>query len=124
MAKLRIPTGNGKAFLDVEFDRGVPNAGPNYRPATFATSDPVVQKILESSYMFNSLYKIYKVVSDEPKQAPEAKNEIEQLPSIYTMEEAVSYLKGRGAKATQLKDNEAIKKYAEKIGVAFPNLNL
>ena len=36
-------------------------------------------------------------------------------------EEAVAYLKANGAKATNLKDDESIKKYMEKIGVIFPN---
>lgn len=128
-AVLRIPTSKGKAFIEVTFDRGVPNAGPNYRPATFSTSDPVVQAIMEQSSMFGSVYTIYRIMRDDKetaKAAPSAapKKNIEPLEGIETKEEAVAYLKSKGAKATNLKDNESILKYAEKIGVSFPNLSL
>lgn len=127
-AMLRIPAGRGKAFLEVTFDRGVPNAGPNYRPATFSTSDPVVQAIMEKSPLFGSLYNIYRIVhEDTPEKkgatAPKPKD-IEPLEGITTKEEAVAYLKSNGAKATNLKDAESILKYAEKIGVSFPNLTI
>ena len=126
-AMLRVPTNGGKAFIEVTFDRGVPNGGPNYRPATFSTSDPVVQSILEKSTFFNTMYKLYRIVRDEPEKAasatPKAKD-IEPLEGIDTKEEAIAYLKSKGAKATNLKDAESILKYAEKIGVSFPNLTL
>lgn len=125
-AMVRIPTGSGKAQIEVTFDRGVPNAGPNYRPATFATSDPVVQSILEKSRLFGSLYTIYRVVRDDAATAekPVKKKDIEPLEGITTKEEAVAYLKGRGAKAVNLKDADSILKFADKIGVSFPNLTL
>lgn len=129
-AIVRIPTGSGKANIEVTFDRGVPNAGPNYRPATFTTNDPVVQKIMESNKLFGSLYKIVRVVRDDNDAPAPAKKaaapkpvEPEQLEGITTKLEAIEYLKSKGAKAKDLKDDESIKKYAEKIGVAFPNLN-
>ncbi len=124
-AVLRIPA--GKAYIEVEFSRGVPNAGPNYRPATFSTSDPVVQSVLEKSQLFGSLYTIYRIVRDEPEKKTAAaakKQDVEPLEGIETKEEAVAYLKSRGAKATNLRDAESILKYAEKIGVSFPNLSL
>lgn len=126
-AMLRVPTNGGKAFIEVTFDRGVPNGGPNYRPATFSTSDPVVQSILEKSTFFNTMYKLYRIVRDEPEKAATAapkKKDIEPLEGIDTKEEAIAYLKSKGAKATNLKDAESILKYAEKIGVSFPNLTL
>lgn len=131
-AVLRVPFNGGKAFMEITFDRGVPNPGPNYRPATFSTSDPVVQKIMEKSTQFNKMYKLYRVYQSEPdveptkaeKPAKAPKIDIEPLDGIQTIEEAIAYLKSKGAKATQLKDNESIKKYATKIGVSFPNLNL
>lgn len=127
-AIVRVPTGNGKAFIEVEFNRGVPNAGPNYRPATFSTSDPIVQRILEKSRLFGSLYTIVKVRYDEDvKPAGAAKADspkVESVPDIKTKEEAVAYLKAKGAKATNLKDEDSIKKFADKIGVSFPNLTI
>ena len=41
---------------------------------------------------------------------------------VTSKEEAIAYLKQNGAKATNLKDDESIRKYAAKIGVHFPNL--
>lgn len=133
-AVVRIPTGSGKAFIEVEFSRGVPNAGPNYRPATFSTSDPVTQRIMENSNLFNSLYKIYKIHTEPdavgkapktPANAPASEvQNLEPLTEITTKEEVVSYLKAKGAKAVNLKDSESILKFAAKIGVSFPNVTL
>ena len=124
-AIVRIPTGSGKAYIEVEFDRGVPNAGPNYRPATYATSDPVTQRILEESKLFNSLYRLYKVHYEaEPGTKAVPAQNVEAIDGISTKEEVVSYLKARGAKATNLKDADSIMKFAAKIGVSFPNVTL
>lgn len=128
-AVVRVPVGKGKAFMQIEFSRGVPNAGPNYRPATFATSDPVTQSILEKCSLFGSLYTIYRIVVDTPAVPANAKKPAkaaapEPMEGITTKEEAVEFLKGKGAKASNLKDADSILKFAEKIGVSFPNLTL
>lgn len=128
-AILRIPTGSGKAEFRAEFENGLPGAGANYRPATFSTADPIVQRIMETSPHFGRTYILYRVwyEDDGDKAAPAAKptrTQIEPLEGIVTKEEAISYLKSKGAKATNLKDEESILKYAEKIGVSFPNLTL
>lgn len=128
-AILRIPTGSGKAEFRAEFENGLPGAGANYRPATFSTADPIVQRIMETSPHFGRTYVLYRVwhEDDGDKAAPAAKptrTQIEPLEGIVTKEEAISYLKSKGAKATNLKDEESILKYAEKIGVSFPNLTL
>ena len=44
------------------------------------------------------------------------------VPDVTTKEEAVAYLKSKGAKAVQLRDDEAIKRFMAKVGVSFPNL--
>lgn len=128
-AILRIPTGSGKAEYRAEFENGLPGAGANYRPATFSTADPIVQRILETSPHFGKTYVLWRVWHDEDgnKAAPAAKSQrmpAEPLEGITTKEEAVAYLKSKGAKATNLKDAESILKYAEKIGVSFPNLTI
>ena len=128
-AILRIPTGSGKAEFRAEFENGLPGAGANYRPATFSTADPIVQRIMETSPHFGRTYVLYRVwhEDDGDKAVPAAKprrTQIEPLEGIATKEEAIAYLKGKGAKAVNLKDEESILKYAEKIGVSFPNLTL
>ena len=99
------------------------------RPATFSTADPIVQRILETSPHFGKTYVLWRVWHEEDgnKAAPAAKSQrmpAEPLEGITTKEEAVAYLKSNGAKATNLKDAESILKYAEKIGVSFPNLTI
>ena len=145
-AIVKVPTGSGKAYIEVEFSRGIPNAGPNYRPATYATSDPVEQSILEKSSLFGSLYTIYRVREDadaapakpqpvnKPATAGKAKsvaNEkavIKEIPEANAVEEvktkgeALEYLKQHGAKANNLKSDDAIKAFMAKIGVTFPNV--
>lgn len=124
-AVLRIPTGNGKASIIVEFTRGLPSAGSNYRPATYVTSDPVEQDILESSSLFGKMYTLVGVSKNEAeKPATEQPKGITPLDGILTKEEAVSYLKSQGAKAIELRSAEAILKTAEKYGVSFPNLTI
>ena len=126
-AILRIPTGSGKAEFKAEFENGLPGAGANYRPATFSSSDPIVQRIMETSPHFGKTYFLYRVWHEENKATPTAKprpTQIESLEGIATKEEAVAYLKSKGAKAVNLKDEESILKFAEKIGVSFPNLTL
>lgn len=128
---MRVPTGSGKAYYSAEFANGLPDAGPNYRPATFSTSDPLVQKIMESSPFFGKMYvlhRIYREKSGKPAANTAAAAQIkptvalEKLDGIMTKEEAIAYLKSKGAKATDLRSYAAINAYAESIGVSFPNL--
>ena len=129
-AIVQVKTGSGRAYVEADFDRGIPTEGPNFRPATFSTSDPVVQQIMERSPLFNNLYVLYKVMKHEDPASTESlskepkKTDVEPLDGISTKDEVVAYLKSRGAKATNLKDPESILKFAEKIGVSFPNVTL
>ena len=126
-AILRIPTGSGKAEFCAEFENGLPGAGANYRPATFSTSDPIIQSIMEKSPHFGKTYVLYRVWQEGGKKAVNKapqEQKAEPHEGIVTKEEAIAYLKSKGAKATNLKDDESILKYAEKIGVSFPNLTI
>ena len=146
-AIVKVPTGSGKAYIEVEFNRGIPNAGPNYRPATYATSDPVEQSILEKSNLFGSLYTIYRVRED-PGVAPSSQTSVKKsaqsrtakqvapkttteekeaeeprvVEEVKTKVEALEWLKQNGAKAINLKDDDSIKAFMAKIGVSFPNV--
>ena len=73
------------------------------------------------------LYRVWHEEDDKDKTTASQQKQrmlVETLEGIETKEEAIAYLKSKGAKATSLKDNDAILKYAEKIGVSFPNLTL
>ena len=54
IAIVRIPVGDGKAFLQCEFRRGRMSAGIHNRPATYATTNPVEQDIIENCESFKS----------------------------------------------------------------------
>lgn len=126
-AIIKVPFNNGAASLEVEFKRGRIGAGLQNRPATYSTSDPVYQSIIENSIFFGHKVRLVRVIGDaepETPSAPKAQTPttVEYHPEITSLEDAVAFLKARGAKATNLKDEESIKKYMAKIGVSFPNL--
>lgn len=126
-AIIKIPANGGRAWLEVEFRHGRIGAGMGNRPATYSTADPTEQFIIENSPMYGRVYKLIRTAGtdDDAKpaaakapSAPKLKAEL----GITSREDAVAFLKQNGAKATNLKDDESIQKYAAKIGVCFPNL--
>ncbi len=62
---IRVPAGDGKAYLSCEFTKGCPHNRTNYRPATYSTSDATEQAIIENSLMFNRLIKLWRVYEDK-----------------------------------------------------------
>lgn len=123
-AVLNFPINEGKAWFTAEFGRGRIGAGLQNRPATYTTANPVIQGIIENSKEFGHLIKIVRV-SEESEEKKAAVSETPALtahPEITSKEDAIMFLKQNGAKATHLKDDDSIKKYAAKIGVSFPNL--
>lgn len=125
-ALIRIPAGkNGRAYLECEFGRGRMGVGPANRPATYATTDPVKQAIIEGSPLFGGMIKLIRSYEDEPGQTetPVSKS-VTEIPGVTSHDEAVAYLKAHGAKATNLTSDSAIRKYMDKIGVVFPNYEL
>ena len=132
-ALLRISTRSGKSWIEVEFKRGKLGLGASNQAATFSTADPTQQAIIEDSPMFGGKIKLLRVYRGDSEQiaaplATEKPNGAEvtkvNVPDVTTREQAITYLKSRGAKATQLRSDEAIVAFAEKIGVSFPNLNI
>ena len=129
-ALLRIPTKGGRAWIEVEFKRGRLGLGASNKAATFCTNDKTVQSIIEDSSLFGNtikLLRIYNSDSDAEPVAPKADEnpaEVISVPEVNSKEEAISYLKGRGAKATNLKDDDSIRKFMAKIGVEFPNFTI
>ena len=115
-AIINFPINEGKAWFTAEFGRGRIGAGLQNRPATYTTANPVIQGIIENSKEFGHLIKIVRV-SEESEEKKAAAH-----PEITSKEDAIMFLKQNGAKATHLKDDDSIKKYAAKIGVSFPNL--
>jgi len=125
-ALIKIPVNNGRAWLECEFKHGRIGAGIGNRPATYPTRDETEQNIIENSPFFNNGIFLHMVAGDndgkKAEQAPE-QPALKAEPSVFSREEAVAYLKANGAKAANLKDDTAIQKYMEKIGVFFPNFS-
>jgi len=126
-AVINFPINEGKAWFTAEFRRGRIGAGIQDRPATFTTANPVIQGIIENSKDFGYLIKLVRMTEDSAEKtaaAPEKPKApaLTAHPEINSKEDAVAFLKANGAKATHLKDDDSIKKYAAKIGVFFPNL--
>ncbi len=121
-AVINFPINDGQAWFCAEFGRGRIGAGLQNRPATFTTSNPVVQGIIENSKEFGHLIKLVRVSETDEKKAAAPAPALAAHPEITSREDAVAFLKQHGAKAVHLKDDESIKRYAEKIGVFFPNL--
>lgn len=141
-AILRIPAGDGKAYLECEFTNGRPAKGANYRPATFSTTDKTAQMIIEKSPYFGKSIKLQSVygvdnktkavakTADAPAPVKAKKPVIEGenagknakiFPDVTTYEQAIQALKSLGAKATQLRGVPAIQKTMVTLGVEFPN---
>lgn len=122
-ALIKVPCNNGKAWLECEFRHGRIGAGLGNRPATYPTNDVTEQNIIEDSPLFGPLIFLHRVAGADAPKTPDtpAKPVGKAEPGVTSKEEAVAYLKANGAKAVNLKDDAAIKKYMEKIGVFFPN---
>lgn len=125
-ALIKFPLNNGKAWLECEFKHGRIGAGIGNRPATYPTSDITEQNIIEDSPFFKeNIVVLHRVAfEDAPAKAKEEAPAAggTAVTGVTSKEEAIAYLKQNGAKATNLKDDESIRKYAAKIGVHFPNL--
>lgn len=122
---IKIPVNGGKAWFECEFRHGRIGAGLGNRAATYATNDPTIQNIIEDSHFFGRMIHLVRTAeAPAPKkvEAPAAPKVVE-VPSVSTREEAIAFLKQRGAKASNLKDDTAIRSYMYKIGVSFPNLS-
>ena len=125
-AIINFPLNGGKAWYTAEFRRGRIGSGPQNHPAVFATNNPIVQGIIENSAEYGHLIKLIRTSGEEAKPAaaaaPSVSVSLVAHPEITSREDAVVFLKENGAKASNLKDDKSIKKYAAKIGVRFPNL--
>ena len=150
---IRVPAGDGKAYLSCEFTKGCPHNRTNYRPATYSTSDATEQAIIENSPMFNRLIKLWRVYEDKqpepavqkasgstrtaaavvpetqaPKetetQAPKGSGgDVSDYPEINSREGAIEILKQNGAKATDLVSDDKIAAFMAKKNITFSNFS-
>lgn len=123
-AVLNIPI--GKSSIEIEFSRGCLDQ-KNYRPATYQTSNPVVQAIIEGSQYFPVQIEIVKTILEPKDQEVTTKKEEAAVKpqgqefEASTWEEVAAILKANGAKAIQMKTQSAAAKFAASKGLSFPN---
>ena len=138
--EINIPV--GKALLPLVFENGSLDR-KTYKPATYSTNSKAIQDMIEGSPLFGKTIKLFKVygnIDDEPKphkvvepvDAPAARSAAakakaktaetaEKVEGVSTHEEAVAYLKKRGAKATDLIDDESMRAFMAKKNITFDN---
>lgn len=96
------------------------------RPATYATSDPITQAIIENSPLFGSHIFLKDVYGQEEvveEDISEKKDPI-VYEDVTTFEEVVSILKSNyGVKAQSLRTSASVQKVANSLGIVFPNYN-
>lgn len=119
----------GKATLQIEFTKGCLDR-KNYRPATYSTGDPVIQMMIENSPLFGNLIRIHRIYGGENPKASEettyaaAEQEqppLQSFPDVTDFEGVVETLKSLGAKATNLKTVDGIRKFMVTKNIEFPN---
>lgn len=147
---IRVPAGDGKAYLNCEFTKGCPHNRANYRPATYSTSDPTEQTIIENSPMFGRFIKLVRTYEDKStpvvqqksgnrrgrqapvipeapvEEAPAPKQgdaDVSDYPEINSREGAIEILKQNGAKATDLVSDEKIAAFMSKKKITFSNFS-
>lgn len=130
-----IPVNNAK--LRVNFANGVITPS-GITPATFSTSDPVVQTAIENNRLYLKgmikLEKSFKIgevevddkkpVSDEEKneKEPESQSSVKSYPDVKNVQSAREILISEySIPIAELQDKERIKMKAEELGIEFPN---
>lgn len=128
-----IPLNNAK--LRVNFANGVITPS-GITPATFSTSDPIVQTAIENHRLYIKgmikLQKSFKIgevevndekpVSDEDKNEKEPESSVKSYPDVKNVQSAREILISEySIPIAELQDKERIKMKAEELGIEFPN---
>lgn len=120
-----VPVNNAK--LRINFTNGIINADGIF-PATFTTSDPVIQTAIENSTFFQKgLIKIEKsfkigVIEEEKKEEKVSEEEFRLFPEVKNMQSAREILINQfGVSLSELQDKEHVQKKAAQLKIKFPN---
>lgn len=128
-----IPLNNAK--LRVNFANGVITPS-GITPATFSTSDPIVQTAIENHRLYIKgmikLEKSFKIgevevndekpVSDGDKNEKEPESSVKSYPDVKNVQSAREILISEySIPIAELQDKERIKMKAEELGIEFPN---
>ena len=130
-----IPLNNAKLRVNFANDVITPSG---ITPATFSTSDPIVQTAIENHRLYIKgmikLEKSFKIgevevndekpVSDEDKNEKEAgsQSSVKSYPDVKNVQSAREILISEySIPIAELQDKERIKMKAEELGIEFPN---
>ena len=130
-----IPVNNAK--LRVNFANGVITPS-GITPATFSTSDPVVQTAIENNRLYlkgmiklEKSFKIGEVEVDDKKPAsdeeknekePESQSSVKSYPDVKNVQSAREILiREYNVPIAELQDKERIKMKSEELRIEFPN---
>lgn len=130
-----IPVNNAK--LRVNFANGVITPS-GITPATFSTSDPVVQTAIENNRLYlkgmiklEKSFKIGEVELDDEKPAsdeeknekePESQSSVKSYTDVKNVQSAREILISEySIPIAELQDKERIKMKSEELGIEFPN---
>lgn len=123
-----VPVNNAK--LRINFTNGIINANGIF-PATFTTSDPVIQTAIENSTYFQKglikIEKSFKIgevedVKKKEKKVVEEEEEGHVFSDVKNMQSAREILINQfGVSLSELQDKEHVQKKAEQLKVKFPN---
>ena len=120
-----VPVNNAK--LRINFTNGIINADGIF-PATFTTSDPVVQTAIENcTYFQKGLIKIEKsfkigVIEEKKKEEKVSEEEFRLFPEVKNMQSAREILINQfGVSLSELQDKEHVQKKASQLKIKFPN---
>ena len=140
---LVLESPSGKTKYKLAFTKG--NLDPKMlAPATYSTSDPVIQEVIERDKLFNKVIFIDKVYGEITPAAAHAAptapaaptkgkggkgkaadkgDALKEMPEVKTLADAATVLTSEGAPAADFDGTvEGALKIAKGLGLSFPNL--
>ena len=92
-------------------------------PASYATTNPVHQAIIENSAQFKrGEIKLLSCIEIGETAAAPKKSGVKEYPEVTKTQDAIEVLKGLGVDAANVKTKADAKKYAAELNISFPNL--
>ena len=128
---LVLESPSGKTKYRIAFTKG--SLDPKMlAPATYSTSDPVMQDVIERDKLFGKVIFLDKVYGEvvptpaatqAPKKGKAKTSDVKVMEDVKTIADAVTALIAAGASAADIDGSiDGAKKVAKNYGITFPNL--
>lgn len=117
-----VPLGDkGKALRTFHFKGGAIDSALR-RDATFATSNIVEQRLIESLPDYRKgVIKLHKVIQDKPKEEATKAEQANSYPDVTNVQSARAVLGGMGVPIELLQSKADVLQQAKEKGITFPN---